>query len=81
MAANRGRQAGSPAASSHAECDRAWRDYQEMRKTGHNPAIAAARAAWCAALVDWMQALDARAAAEDQQDAEALTRRSLIRLE
>jgi hypothetical protein len=67
MAANRSRQAGSPAASWHGECDRAWRDYQEIRKTGHEAAITAARVAWRAALVDWMQALAARAAAEDEQ--------------
>jgi hypothetical protein len=52
LAANRCLLAGSPAGSAHGACDRAWRDYQEIRKTGDQAAIAAARVAGDAGRLD-----------------------------
>jgi hypothetical protein len=65
-AASRGRR--MPARGSRS-CDQAWHDYQKVRETRDQPAITAARDAWRTALVDWMQQLAARFAAEDDQNA------------
>ena len=48
----------------------AWRQYQQVRRTGAADQAAAARAGWRAALVDWFQALAQQRAAEDLQQAQ-----------
>jgi hypothetical protein len=68
MAASRCLRTASPAGHGHGAIDRAWDDYQEIRRaSGDVAAISAARATWRTALVDWMQMLDARSAGEDEQ--------------
>jgi hypothetical protein len=47
----------------------AWQQYQQARRTGGPDQIAAARAYWREALVDWFQALARQRAAEDEQHA------------
>ena len=51
----------------HVPCDKAWREYQEARRTGNITKIEAARAAWRDELVSWFQALAIRSATEDQR--------------
>jgi len=63
------------ATGSSRDCDRAWHAYQEIRKTRDQAAVTAARAAWRTALVDWMQELAARRAAEDEQSAAQVQQR------
>jgi hypothetical protein len=55
--------------------DQAWHDYQAARRSGDSNAIAAARAVWQEALMDWQLRLHKRQAAEDQDHAEKLSRR------
>jgi hypothetical protein len=47
----------------------AWAQYQQARRSGGPDQIAAARARWREALVDWFQALAGQRAAEDEQHA------------
>jgi hypothetical protein len=51
----------------HARCERAWRDYQEARKTGNMTIVTAARGQWREAFVAWLQELITRSADEGQQ--------------
>ena len=51
----------------HAQCERAWRDYQEARKTGNMTIVTAARGQWREAFVAWLQELISRSTDEDQQ--------------
>jgi hypothetical protein len=47
----------------------AWAQYQQARRSGGPDQVAAARARWREALVDWFQALAGQRAAEDEQHA------------
>jgi hypothetical protein len=57
---------------SHALCEKAWQDYQEIRKTGSVTAIDAARARWREEFVTWFQDLATLRAKEDAQHAQEL---------